>query len=121
MTTKVRFYCTQAHGIVARSLRIKIKGSGRAQGLLVLHHPATPPRIVLTQPFIICVSNEYVRHSTGPRERRGTRKAQGLTSLTTGVGNARHVEFDFNLGAYRRDPRIRHQVSEVTEKVNPAL
>jgi len=69
MSTKVRFHCTQAHGRVARFLRIKTKGSGRAQGLLLLH-PATPLRIILTQPFIICVSNEYMRYSTGPRERQ---------------------------------------------------
>jgi len=49
MSTNVRFHYMQAPGRVGIFLPTKTKGSGRARALL--HHPAIPPRVVLTQPF----------------------------------------------------------------------
>jgi hypothetical protein len=91
MSTNVRFHYTQVPGRVGIFLPTKTKGSGRARALL--HHPAIPPRVVLTQPFIMCVSSEYMRYSTptGPREkqvREGHPEDRNGKGLTRGVGKA---------------------------------
>jgi len=114
MSTNVRFRCTQAPGRVAIFLPTKTKGSGRARALL--NHPAIPPRIVLTQPFIMCVSSEYMRYSTGPRERQvreGHPEDRNGKCLTRGVGKACYGNSTWE--AYGRDPRIRAIRSRSTQ------
>ena len=127
MSTNVRFHCTQSHARVARFLPTKTKGSGRARALL--HHPATPPRIVLTQPFMICVSNEYMRTRVVLEVREGhpedrTRKGGPKKGLTRGVakpgtcvtrGSARSpaaAQVDIVIAA-RPEPRSSRTVQKV--------
>jgi len=126
MTINVRFHCTQAHARVARFLRKKTKGSGRARALL--HHPADSSNTATYRSYTAFYDMCEQRIYAGSSRPRGARRAprrqdserpdqerwKSLGPSGTCVGNP----------MYGRDPRIRAirsrkvDKSEVTEKVN---
>jgi len=69
--------CSPLHLLPLRAPpECQIPASGRARALLI--HPATLLHIVLTQPLMICVSNEEMRYSTWPLEKQVREGHPGL-------------------------------------------